>query len=312
MTTRDLTGTVRAAAGTRTTTKENAARAQRGRIVGAFVLGLAGAAGCSGPTPGPSNTAELRAYCEVAGRAGLESWVGDVATSCETTGDDTLCSVTRGDDTLALGDVRRALPAAGNRLVVLYVDDRLALTSASGAVERELAAWASDPWVSPDGTRITWVGLPDGVDVWDFGVPTVIVTEAVAETSRTVLVADDDLASSPRPVPGTDEVVYVSVRTGLGSYWIAGPGHAPRQLTNIGLTEIGQDTIPVASREIAWSDGALFFASDDDRVFRLTLDGTAVEVGPGSWPRTRPDGSVLALQASGDPCAAIYPAGGTP
>lgn len=280
-------------------------------IAAALVIPAAG--GCGGGTP--SNTTELEAYCAVARRTDLASWVGDVATFCEMAGEDTLCAASRSGASLVALDltgIRRVLPAEGNRLVVSFDDDRLALTSADGTVERELASWASDPWVSPDGTHIAWVGLPDGVEAWDFGVPTVLVTQTVDATERTVLVADDELASSPRPVPGTEEVLYVSVRTGLASYWIAGPGHAPRQLTNVGVTEVGQDSIPVATTQLTWSDGALFFASDDQRVFRLTLDGMTTEVGPGSWPRIRADGSVVALQTAGSACAAVYPAGGTP
>jgi hypothetical protein len=51
-------------------------------------------------------------------------------------------------------------------------------------------------WISETVARVAWVGLPD-VDAWDFGVPTVIATQAIGDDARAVI-AQDDLAGAPR------------------------------------------------------------------------------------------------------------------
>ena len=283
------------------------------KLVGAT---LALAMGCGSPGDDARSTVELERYCAVARQADLESWVGDVVTRCETRDEEVTCSVSRAQSALepitlaGAPDLRRALPAGDGRMLLSLADGRLLLTAADGTVERELAAWASDPWVSDDGARAAWIGLAEGLSEWEPGAPTVVVAQDLADGAPSVL-AEDELASAPRPIPGSRDVLFVSARTGLASYWVAGPGHEPRQLTNLGLTEPGQPSVPVAERELTWSGSALFYAVDD-RVLRLTLDGESREVGPGRWPRARADGSVLALVGGGSACAAIYPAGGAP
>ncbi len=285
--------------------------------------------GCTGgtsvPDPTPSDT-ERDAYCAVAARPDLSVWIGDFVTLCQAPNEEELPACSAGRVTeggmaelpwaLELGAIR-VLPAADGRFVALLRDERLVLTRSDGGIERELASWANDPWISDDGERVVWVGLADGFDAWDFGVPTVIVMQRLDQNASTVIV-NDELASTPRPIPGSSDVLYVSVRTGVASFWIAGPEREPRQLTNIGLDEVGPQFVPVADRQIAWTPGALFYgvAEEDGswRVWRLPLtDGAAVEVGPGMWPRVRTDGSLFAFQpSSGSACAANYPAGGTP
>jgi hypothetical protein len=278
-------------------------------------------AGACGESPG-SREDELDAYCAVVRRSDLDAWVGDVVTLCTAEGESVSCSASRvsADGTLSPitteSPVTRVLPASGGRFVALLADERLVLLGASGAIERELAGWASDPWISDDGQRVAWVGLPEGVDAWDFGVPTVIATQEIDARGRTV-VAEDDLAGAPRPIPGTDDVLYVSSQTGLASFWMAGPSLPPRQITNVGLSEIGQATVPVAGRQLAWSAGTLFYGvvgAEETSVWRLALGrNDAAELGPGAWPRVRADRSVLAMQPPGGAaCASIYAPGGTP
>jgi hypothetical protein len=307
-----------------------------------ILLSLAlAAAACRGSSadPGPFPDAELVSYCTIAATPGLESWIGDVVTVCTTGADDesVTCMASRLDgDTLtplALPPslaLARAMPASGRRLVLLLADGRLVLTNASGDVERELAAWASDPWISDDGERVAWIGLPDGATEWDFGVPTVVATQLLSESARTVL-AEDDLASSPRPVPASSDVLYVSAQSGVTAFWIAGPGRPPEQLSNVGLDDLDEDFAPTAETQIAWGFTGLFFSAlgegtgegepdglveetEVDEVWRLDLAaGEVHEVGPGAWPRLRDDGTVLALQPAGsDPCSTVYTAGGAP
>ncbi|MDQ3034210.1 MAG: hypothetical protein M3Y87_17510 [Myxococcota bacterium] len=289
---------------------------------------LASACGGGSPDrPPPASSAELDAYCAVAQRSELDVWVGSVLTLCATSSDEesVACTAARGvveSGAVTAIDLRelsilRALPASGGRLVALLADERLVVLDAEGEIERELASWASDPWVSEDGARVVWVGLPEGVDRWDFGVPTVIAGQGLDETARTVLV-DDVEAATPRPIPGTRDVLFVSTSTGLASFWVASPGRAPVQITNVGLDEIVPGFTPVMERQLAWADGVLFYgvAEEDgsSRVWRLDVAArAATEVGPGEWPRIARTGSVLALLPSGaSTCAASYPAGGTP
>lgn len=313
----------------------------RTRVLIAIALTAGACQGSGAPDPSVTPDAELLAYCAVAATPGLESWVGDVATTCAAGEDDesVTCSASRvaGDGALTpivLPDelaILRALPASSGRLVLLLADGRLVLTSGDGTIERELAGWASDPWISADGERVTWIGLPDGVDAWDFGVMTVVAVQSLSDAARTVL-AEDELASAPRPVPNSTDVVYTSAQTGLTSFWIAGPERPATQLTNVGLDTIGEDSGPTAEAQLAWSiTGELFFGALGDgngegeeegvidetevaELWRLDLSaGEVHEVGPGAWPRLRDDGTVLALQPAGsDPCGAIYTAGGTP
>ncbi|WP_169791647.1 hypothetical protein [Sandaracinus amylolyticus] len=291
----------------------------------ALVASACGGDGDGGtPAPTPSADAELDAYCAVAQRGDLATWVGDVLTLCASSGEDEVaCSSGLSAATGAVTQIDlelaplRVLPASGGRLVALLADERLVVLGPDRAIERELAAWASDPWVSDDGDHVMWVGLPDGVDAWDFGVPTVLATQSLDASARTVLV-DDETASTPRPIPGSRDVLFVSTSTGLASFWRVTPGSQPVQLTNVGRDEVGPGFVPVADRQLAWSEGALFYGVDEEdgstRIWRFdpaTRDAT--EVGPGAWPRTASDGSVLALQPSGGAaCAARYPAGGTP
>jgi hypothetical protein len=293
-------------------------------------LALALVAGaCGGNGGGGPSTAELEAYCAVARNAELESWVGDIVTLCAPGVEEGLVTCTAGRvgtggaiTAIDLGtlEVRRVLPASGGRFVVSLADERLALVRADGSIERELAGWASDPWISADGERVAWIGLPDGVTAWDFGVPTVVAAQRLGDSARTI-VSEDAEASAPRLVPGSDEIVYVSTRTGLASLWVAAPGRPPTQVTNVGLTEMDQRFVPPVGRELSWGGGTVYYSvsgdslprGGSDSVWRIVVGtGEAAEVGPGSWPRLRSDGAILAITSEASECAAVYPPGGTP
>ncbi len=275
--------------------------------------------GCGGGSGSTEN--ELRAYCAVAQRADLDAWANDVVTECRSASDDVIeCTAGR---VSASGEVTaiaiaepfvRVLAASNDRYVVLLADERLVIADDDGAIGRVLASWASDPWISDDGERVAWIGLPDGVDAWDFGVPTVIAVQDIDDAERTI-VAQDDLAGAPRPIPGTRDVLYASSQSGLASFWMAGPDLGARQVTNLGLTEIGQDSVPIAGRQLAWSSGTLYYGVTGESattLWRLVLgNGITERLGDGAWPHRRSDGAVLAAQRPGSSaCAAVY--GGAP
>lgn len=288
----------------------------------AFSLGGAGCTPTAAPTP-----SGLTGYCAIATQSGLAAWSGDVVTVCDgppASGDHeppAPCSLFRasaGELTpIALPDgvePRVALSAQGGKLVVLTTDQRLLFGPPSGPLA-ELAAWAAEPAVSDDGARVAYVALADGFTEPELGVPTQLVVHDLAADRREVLTTDE-LASSPFPVPGSSEVLFVSTQTGVASLWRATPGGTPTQLTNVGMTRVEQGFVPVPGRQLAWIGAAeAVFTAEyaDDRIWRLDLaSGVAEELGPGAWPRANEDGSVIAQNGNGEACAVTYLDGRTP
>jgi hypothetical protein len=222
---------------------------------------------------------------------------------------------------LGITGILRALPATGGRLILLLADERLVLARPDGSIERELAPWAADPWVTEDGTRIAWIALPEGVTEWDFGTETVIAVQDIDAPSPTIVVRDPH-ATMPRPIPGTRDVLYVSTADGTARLWVAGPGRDPAPLGAVEGDDGGPEMVPFPDRQIAWVPGAIVIAVEPDqsiegdpwRLYRVALsDGRVAEIGPGRWPRLLQTGGIAAIQPPSSPsCAAIYPLGGMP
>lgn len=311
-------------------------------------------------TPSFQST-ETEAYCAIASRPDLVSWVGNVVTFCEQSEIDHhgTCTVgrVRGIEvqTVDLGDLRvqLALPASRGRLVLLLEDERLVLTNGGGDIERELDRWASDPSISADGERLAWIGVPDGIDLAEvgFGTPKVVAVMSLADSARTVLV-EDAMASAPRPLPRSREVLYVSNNEeGISGFFLAGPERGATQITNVGRVDDNEEIEPVAGRVGVFApNGSLFYSvtglesveeviddpdadpppEDDEEngevvedgeldighLFRLVLvdDEARIEsLGEGGWPHLTSDGSVLAsLPAGSNPCATTYTLDGAP
>lgn len=329
----------------------------------ALILGLIVIAvgSCAVPADPGFQSTELEAYCAIATRADLVSWVGDVVTFCEQGEIDSpgACSAGRvigGEvEPIDFGEerIRVALPASQGRLVVLLEDERLVLTDGQGNIQRELDRWAADPAVSGDGERVAWIGLPDGLDPADagFGAPKVVAVESLRDQARTVLV-EDPMASAPRPVPGSQDVLYVAGNEeGIAAFFLAGPDRGATQITNLGLVDTNEEFDPVAGAPAVFAtNGSLFYSvtgiesvdepiddpdadppPEDDlengelvddaeldvaRLFRLVLTddvATVEEIGEGGWPYLTHDGEILAsLPAGSAPCAMTYTQEGTP
>ena len=111
-------------------------------------------------------------------------------------------------------------------------------------LERAVGARVLEPRFAPDGTRVAFVELPPGVKDYQPGTPTRLVVMDLARGTRRV-VSEHPLDSSPWPVPGSDDVMFVSGRTGVASIWRSSPGRPPRQVTNVGLTRVGPEFVPV-------------------------------------------------------------------
>lgn len=317
---------------------------------------------CSGEVLDAYVSPEVEAYCAVANRADLVSWVGGVVTLCEQGEMDHHGTCTAGRlvdgaiEPIELADglaIRLALPASRGRLLVLLEDERLVLIDDRGAIERELDRWAADPAISEDGERAAWIGIPDGFDLAEVGLgtPKVVVVQSLSDDARTVLV-EDNMASAPRPIPGSSEVLYVSGNEdGISGFFLVGWGRGATQITNVGVVDADEATDPVAGSPGLWAaNGSFFFGvtglesveemvddadaeppPDDDlengelvddaeldvsHLFRLVIvddEATVEEVGEGGWPQLDGDGAVLAALPRGSaPCATTYTIDGAP
>jgi hypothetical protein len=137
----------------------------------------------------------------------------------------------------------------GDDILLLTRDLRLVLRSADGR-ERVLARGAADPRVAPDGRRaIVYTQFPEGTTELTPGTPGRIVLLDLDRGTRRV-VTDHPLDSSPFLVPGSDDVLFVSGRTGVASLWLARPGRAAEQLTNVGFVVVDERFQPVPGREL--------------------------------------------------------------
>jgi hypothetical protein len=137
-----------------------------------------------------------------------------------------------------------------SRLLLHTRDLRVLLRDADGS-EREIAAAVADPRVG-DAGRVVWTELPPGTTAYEPGLPGTIVLVDLARGTRRVVTRDPE-ASAPFVVPGSDDVLFVSARTGVASLWLASPGRPERQLTNLGV-ESARDPrfVPVPGRELEW------------------------------------------------------------
>lgn len=162
---------------------------------------------------------------------------------------------------------------------------RLVLRGPDG-VERELARDVADPrFETSDGRRrVVFTQLPPGRDVAPDTTGHLVVLDLDRGTRRTV--TDHPLDSSPFLVPGSDDVLFVSGRTGIASLYLARPGRPPRQLTNVGMRRLDPATfIPVPGRELEWIPGtrtAIFIARYGGEATRWQIDvdtGAAIRLG---------------------------------
>jgi hypothetical protein len=177
----------------------------------------------------------------------------------------------------------------GGTLLLLRRDLTLALRDRTGR-ERTIATAVADPRVADDGERVVLTELPPGTTELVPGLPARIVLLDLAAGTRRVI-TDDPLASAPFVVPDSDDVLYVSSRTGVASFWLASRGQAVRQITNIGLRRLpAASWTPVAGRDLVWQPGtrrAIYTASYGGAHDLWSIDvdtGAATRLGTGRWP----------------------------
>lgn len=297
--------------------------AMRALHVLTIVAALGGAGACSkeaalvDPFEGPPAPAAhdgflvgAAAYCRTVSQPNLAHWDRDVLTTCAAPG--ASCTVSEFDGTTAravdIADARLALRASAKRFVVLKTSGALVLRAADGA-ETPIAAWAADPSVSADGVRVAYIGLQDGVT--EPGTPTRVLLHDLRDGSVRII-ADDPDASSPLVVPDSDDVVYVSSRSGLASIW-RGNGEYEIQVTNLDVEAGDQGVMPTFGGHVVWVPGARALAFEvnttESTIWKYdVLLGELEPLGPGAWPQIAPDGTVLAASSlSSDPaCAVTY------
>lgn len=196
------------------------------------------------------------------------------------------------------GNLLAAARLDGDRNVALTRDRDLVL-SVPGGEERVLARHVADPRVAPDRRAVVFTELR-GDDIAPDTTGRLVVLDLDRGTRR--VVTDHPMDSSPFLRPGTDDVLFVSARTGIASLWLARPGARPRQLTNVGARAIDASFVPVPGRELVWLDAriAVYTATYDgvSTLWAIDVDrGRAAPLGPGRWPQRHTD-SIIAVSAS--------------
>ncbi len=236
--------------------------------------------------------AELDSYCEITATPGLVRFDGEVATICEAGS----CMVARvSGGTASPLSVSRAAMGFGvsrGRTVILHDDGRL--TILEGREEIELASWAADVSVEDDRDHVVFVGLREadtgfGEDTEDPETGEVTTVEGTTlvsspsmgtrvvrldlDTAELVELVDDPMAGTPIAIPGSDDILYVGAPDGVAAILRVSAGGAPRQLTNVGITDVGQDFVPVPLYEHAFAGSRLVFSVIETAIDTSEIDG---------------------------------------
>lgn len=175
-----------------------------------------------------------------------------------------------------------------------------AISAASGALY---------PRVADDRRHAAWVELALPAPTYELGAPTRVVLWDAVDDLRWV-VSEDASDSSPIPVPGAREVLLISRRSGLASYWLVGPERQPTQLTNIGLRRATEGFVPLHAGELIWlpEQRRAVYSADygEPELWVLDLDGGgARRIGPGRLPMLARGGGVLAAIGEGEAVAVV-------
>jgi hypothetical protein len=201
---------------------------------------------------------------------------------------------------LGVTGVRTARRLSGGRLLLQRPNLDLVVRTGAGD-ETTLASAALTPTIGADGHRVAFIQLPAATTDPQPGLQSQIVV-IDADTSQQRVVTTDPYACSPWLVPGTDDVIFVSGRTGLASLWIASVDGTERQLTNLGLSHMGKGFVAVPSAELTWvpsSKRAAFTAHYQvDTLWTVDVaDGSGRALGPGRLPSLEEGRAIVAFYA---------------
>lgn len=149
------------------------------------------------------------------------------------------------------GGLLAAMRLDERRLLLLTRDLRMVTRDDDGH-ETLVAAAAADPRTL--GLRVVYTQLPAGTTELTPGTTGPIVLLDLERGTRRVVTAHP-MDSSPFLIPDSDDVLFVSARTGVASLWLAEPGRPARQLTNVGMRRVGPGFVPVPGRTLAFTPG---------------------------------------------------------
>jgi hypothetical protein len=281
---------------------------------------LAAVAGCAEPDPRSARrmsgavarpTLTSDALVALAARADVAALDGDVALLCApaavaTDAHTPACDAAWVGAAGAVtpwgrGDLLAAARLDGDRTIALTRERDLVLSVPSGE-ERVVARHVADPRVAPDRRAVVFTELRGDDNVISPATTGRLVVLDLDRGTRRV-VTDHPMDSSPFLRPGSDDVLFVSARTGVASLWLARAGARPRQLTNVGLRTIDASFVPVPGRELVWLDArtAVFTATYDGASTLWAIDvdrGRTAPLGPGRWPQ-RQASSIVAVAPTG-------------
>jgi len=235
----------------------------------------------------------------------------DLALTCEPSPSDLLvgCALHRwtaaGPEPVDVGPLFAAYRLDDTTTVA--VDDELRLLRIDDTGDATvLARGVMDLRVGDDGQRVTYAQLDGEPAQLIPGTPaTWMVHDLTTDTRRPL--SDDPRDVAPFPMPGSHDLLYVSTRSSVASLWVRPAEGPPRQITNVGLTEVGPGFVPVPGRELVWlPDGvtAVFSAhyGDKDLWAVDVSSGQALRLGPGRSPHFTADGDLVAIDDR-DPAA---------
>ena len=287
-----------------------------------LLLPAAFAVGCSSNPAREPARADLSTYCRVASRAGLNSWVGSLVTTCtdeDESGEGT-CSLfrvrgTNLDPVSLPASVTNPIWAAETSSALFVLSDAGQLSRIQGSEVEVIAPLARDPSLSSAGDRLVFMAAPEGVTEWDFDVQMLIQSYSVRSRAVSTVI-QDEFAYSPQAIPGSADVLFASSRTSVPAIFRVSPGGDPTQLTNVGMTTMEQESVPPLTAQSLWANDGVYFAyaidATESSVLHLNITtGEISDVGPGFWPRLDANNDILALAPAGStPCAFTYAAGG--
>jgi hypothetical protein len=198
-------------------------------------------------------------------------------------------------------DLLAAQRLPGNRSLLWTRDLKLMVRDSNGmeVIHGEAVAV---PRVSEEGWHVVYTQFAKGITQLVPGMVGVLKIQHLG-SGKTATVTADPTASSPFPVPGSLDVLFLSVRTGLASIWLASPGKPDRQITNIDQLQVGPQFIPVYGQEKVWIPGTqkLIYTASYESKALWSLDvatGKTQRLGKGRLPQLAADGSIIALDDS--------------
>lgn len=259
------------------------------------------------------------AYCEVLSADGLLDWSGNAATLCPggvnpdafegdplAAGNCTVYSVDSNGGMVPTGitGARAAQSLSDGRFVVWGWDGRLSI-DANGRTT-EVAPIALDPWVDPASGKIAFIAPTAGATSLEPGEDREVMLYDIPSGASMSLIVDGT-ASSPVPIPGTGDVLYVSSAAGVASIIRVTPTET-LTLTN-DANGLEQEFIPVYARQLLFvegGDGLVFTAEyETDVLWYLNLrTGEAEELARAA---TRRSGATARCSRAATPAAMRAP-----